>query len=73
MGNSNYTPHHVRQAKLEGNTEALSAMGKKGAAEAKKTREYLALKRAEAREELERGMRENAEQRRDDLIPEDDR
>ena len=70
-------PERVTRARVTGNVEALSAMGKKGAevTKMKKDREQEISQVLEERQQeiAEAGAAQMAEERRDDLIPEDDR
>jgi len=66
-------PKQVTDARIAGNREALRAMGRKGAAVTNKKR---ALERAAAEAYRQRRLEEAqamAEERHDELIPEDDR
>ena len=70
-------PERVTRARVAGDVEALSAMGRKGA-EVKKMRqdhekEVSQIHEEHKREIAEAGAAQMAEERRDDLIPEDDR
>ena len=61
-------PPQVRHARIEGNREALSAMGKKGNRKSADARALNNALRREHEEQNLKDMQTNADQRRDDLI-----
>ena len=71
MGLESFRPDHVNQARKTGNTEALRAMGRKGGRKSAELRSLRKEQMDEHEKEVLRDMEEAAEQRRDDLLGED--
>lgn len=66
-------PSEVEKAIKEGDVQKLSELGRAGGVASSKRREERKILDDLGRERDEEGMRQAAEARRDDLLPEDDR